>query len=47
MLIAQEQNRIQHKRDKARESASAWKQIILLPLTGGYSLMRFLLRREN
>lgn len=47
MMIAQEQNRVQHKRDKARANASTWKQIILLPLTGGYSLMRFLLRREN
>lgn len=47
MLIAQEQNRVQRRRDKMRENASIWKQIILLPVTGGYSLMKFLLRRES
>lgn len=47
MLVAQEQSRSQRKRDKARESASAWKQLILLPLTGGYSLVKYLLHREN
>ena len=47
MLIAQEQNRVQHKRDKVRENASIWKQIILLPVTGGYSLVKYILRRES
>jgi len=46
MLVVQEEVRAQHKHDERRQNASIWKQIILLPVTGGYSLMRFLLRRE-
>lgn len=45
MLIAQEQTRAEREHEKVREKASAWKQIILLPVTGGYSLMKFFLRR--
>lgn len=47
MLVAQEQIRAQREHDRAREKASTWKQIILLPVTGGYSLMKYLLRREG
>lgn len=47
MLIAQEETRAASQREKLRSNASMWKQIILLPVTGGYSLMKFLLRREG
>lgn len=45
--MAQEQIRAQREHEKKREKASTWKQIILLPVTGGYSLMKYLLRRES
>ncbi len=47
MLVAREQTRAASKHDKVREHVSVWKQIILLPITGGYSLMKFLLRRDT
>ncbi|HEV2420704.1 MAG TPA: zinc ribbon domain-containing protein [Candidatus Acidoferrales bacterium] len=47
MLITQEEARASTQREKLRSNASIWKQIILLPVTGGYSLMKFLLRRES
>lgn len=45
MLIAQEQTRADREHEKTREKAAAWKQLILLPVTGGFSLVRHLLRR--
>lgn len=47
MFVAQEEMRAQREHAKRRENASIWKQIILLPITGGYSLMKYLLRREG
>jgi hypothetical protein len=47
MLVAQEQMRAANERDKSREQTSIWTQIVLLPVTFGYSLMKFLLRRES
>lgn len=47
MLITQEEARASTQREKLRSNASIWKQIVLLPVTGGYSLMKFLLRRES
>lgn len=46
MLVTQEETRAAHQHDKVREHASVWKQIILLPVTGGYSLVKYLLRRN-
>lgn len=45
MLVAQEKNRTTSEREKMVEKAGIWKQIILLPITGGYSLIRFFLHR--
>ena len=47
MLMAQEKTRITSEREKAVEKAAIWKQIILLPITGGYSLIRFFLSRDR
>lgn len=47
MLVAQEEIRASLDREKKREHVSVWKQAILLPITGGYSLMKFLLRRDT
>ena len=47
MLIAQEQTRVDREHEKAREKAAAWKQLILLPFTGGFSLVKHLLRRSS
>ncbi|HLJ42246.1 MAG TPA: hypothetical protein VKT50_12230 [Candidatus Acidoferrales bacterium] len=47
MLVAQEQTRTAAEREKKVEKAAMWKQIILLPITGGYSLIRFLLNRSR
>ena len=45
ILIAQEQARADREHEKARGNAAAWKQLILLPVTGGFSLVKHLLRR--
>ena len=47
MLVAQEKTRATSEREKSVERAAMWKQIILLPITGGYSLIRFLLNRSR
>lgn len=47
MLVAQEQTRVSNEREKQVEKAAIWKQIILLPITGGYSLIRFFLNRSR
>lgn len=47
MIVAQEQTRASREREKIRDKASVWKQIILLPITGGYSLIRFFLHRDR
>lgn len=46
MLIAQEQSRADREHEKVREKAAGWKQLILLPVNGGFSLVKYLLRRE-
>ena len=47
MLVAQEKTRVSSEREKKVEKAAIWKQILLLPITGGYSLIRFLLSRSR
>lgn len=47
MLVAQEKTRVSSEREKSVERAAVWKQIILLPITGGYSLIRFFLHRDR
>jgi len=46
MLIAQEQTRAEREHEKVREKAAGWKQLLLLPVDGGFSLVKYLLRRE-
>ena len=47
MLIAQEQSRVDREHEKIRGKAAAWKQLLLLPVTGGFSLVKLLLRRSS
>jgi hypothetical protein len=44
-LASQEQTRAVQSRERKREHAGMWKQILLLPITGGFSLIRYFLRR--
>lgn len=46
MMIAHEEARAAREHEKVREHASVWKQVFLLPITGGYSLIKFFLRRD-
>lgn len=46
MMVAREQIRASQQHQKVRDRASVWRQIFLLPITGGYSLMKFFMRRE-
>jgi hypothetical protein len=45
--VAQEQIRASREHEKVRQNATTWRQIILLPVTGGYSLMKHFLRKEE
>lgn len=47
MLVAQGKTRVSSEREKMVEKAALWKQLLLLPITGGYSLIRFLLSRSR
>lgn len=47
MLVGQEQARAVHEHEKVRDHVSAWKQAFLLPITGGYSLIKFFLGRDT
>jgi hypothetical protein len=47
MMVAQEQIRASREHEKVRQNATTWRQIILLPVTGGYSLMKHFLRKEE
>ena len=47
MLISQEQARVDRQHEKRRGTSETWKQLLLLPLTGGFSLVRRLLRRDG
>jgi hypothetical protein len=45
MLVFQAGEGSQEKRRRAREKASLAKQIILIPLTGGLSLLKYVFSR--
>jgi hypothetical protein len=45
MLVLQAQQGAQEKRRHAHETVSLAKQIFLVPLTGGLSLLKYLLSR--
>lgn len=46
MVVSREQSNAAREHENIRDRASIWKQIILLPVTGGYSLIRFFLHRD-
>lgn len=46
MLISQESIRAGRDRDRTRSRAEMLKQGLLLPITGGFSLIRYLFRRS-
>jgi hypothetical protein len=41
MMIAHEEARAEREHEKVRERAAGWKQAFLLPVTGGFSLVKF------
>lgn len=45
MVVAQEQIRANQSRERTQGRVSIWKQLILIPLTGGLSLFRFFRNR--
>ncbi|MBZ5545479.1 MAG: hypothetical protein LAO07_17675, partial [Acidobacteriia bacterium] len=45
MLIFSAQNAAQREHDRTRERTSFIKQLLLLPITGGISLVKFLMER--
>jgi len=47
MLIAQAQSQAQQSREASRTRQSIIKQIILLPITGGFSLLKYLRSRSR
>ena len=47
MVLSQEQIRADREHEKARERAVGWKQIILLPVTGGLSLLKIIRNRTR
>jgi hypothetical protein len=47
MMIAHEQARAAREHEKVQEHVSVWKQVFLLPVTGGYSLIKFFFGRSR
>ena len=47
MLVFQAQDVAQSERDKSKNRTAIIKQVLLLPITGGYSLMKYFLGRAR
>ena len=47
MLVFSAKNEAEAKRDRKQENAAVWRQIILLPITGGLSLIKFILGKAR
>lgn len=47
MLMFQAKDSAQIQRAKAKERAGIWKQIVLLPITGGLSLIKYFVGRAK
>jgi hypothetical protein len=47
MVVAQEQIRANREHERVREHVGIWKQIILLPVTGGFSLIKYFRNRSS
>jgi methionyl-tRNA synthetase len=47
MVVANEKSRSEREHEQLRERSSVWKQAILLPITGGFSLIKHFLGRDR
>ena len=47
MLVFQAKEAAQAQRKKSKEHAAIWKQILLLPITGGLSLIKYIVGRAK
>lgn len=47
VLAVQHESRAQQERERRNERRALWKQILLLPITGGFSLIRHLFARAR
>ena len=47
MLVFQAKDGAQSERDKSKNRTAIIKQVLLLPITGGYSLMKYFLGRAR
>ncbi len=47
MLLAQKEIEAQREREHTRARQTLWKQVLLLPVTGGISLVRYLLAKAR
>ena len=47
MILAQKEIEAQREREHTRARQTLWKQILLLPVTGGFSLLRYLLAKAR
>ncbi len=47
MLLAQKEIEMQREHERTRARHTFWKQVLLLPVTGGISLMRYLLGKAR
>lgn len=47
MLVAQEQIEVDKQHARVRERTGLWKQLLLLPITGGFSLLKYFFGSRN
>lgn len=47
MLVAQEQIKVDKQHARVRDRAGLWKQLFLLPITGGFSLLKHFFGSRN
>jgi Double zinc ribbon len=47
MLIVKEQVEAENQHTRVRERAGLWKQVFLLPITGGFSLLKYFFGPRN
>jgi hypothetical protein len=47
MLVFSAKTEADGKREREKKKAAIWKQIVLLPITGGFSLIKFFLRKAR
>jgi len=47
MLVFRAQDQAAAQRDRAQQKSALWRQLLLLPITGGLSLIKFLLGKAR